>query len=79
MVKAWYDPSPTYVIDGHFQDELRTCLKIHPSCSMNADIVVLTFIIVEKKRREKAGEEMNVTTRQDDGDQEEPGFDSGTI
>ncbi|KAI0040277.1 hypothetical protein FA95DRAFT_1599491 [Auriscalpium vulgare] len=75
--KAVYKPCPALVTDGFFKNELKTCLKIHPSCTMDIEIVVLTFIIVEKKRRDKLGKEANLHTVHG-GDPVESGMDGGT-
>lgn len=44
----------TTVAEGVFAGEKRQVLQIQP-CSLDIDLVVLTFIIMETKRREKDG------------------------
>lgn len=41
--------------EGLYAGERKTRLRIQPTCSIDLDLVVLTFIIAEKKRRDAAG------------------------
>lgn len=45
--------TPELVKDGYFKGEQQWVLKIKPGCDLDADMVVLTFVILEKRRREK--------------------------
>ncbi|KAI0259921.1 hypothetical protein BC834DRAFT_589847 [Gloeopeniophorella convolvens] len=60
-VKALYEPNPSHVAKGAFEGQFKTCLRIHPSCMLDLDILVLTFIIMEKKRRDSLGDQVNVS------------------
>ncbi|KAF9484918.1 hypothetical protein BDN70DRAFT_824728 [Pholiota conissans] len=42
------------VTDGVFAGETKQVLRIHP-CSIDIDLIMLTFVIMENKRREKYG------------------------
>jgi hypothetical protein len=59
-VKAIYEHSPSHVAKGVFKGQYKTCLRIHPSCALDPDILVLTFIVMEKKRRDGLGDQVNV-------------------
>ncbi|KAA1477102.1 hypothetical protein DENSPDRAFT_570481 [Dentipellis sp. KUC8613] len=77
-VMAYYDPAPSYVAEGMFEDMLKTCLRIHPDCTMDIDIIVLTFLIMEKKRRDKLRDQVNVGTAHDE-DPGEAGMEVGDL
>jgi hypothetical protein len=59
-VKAVYAHSPSHVAGGVFKGQFKTCLRIHPSCTLDPDILVLTFVVMEKKRRDSLGDQVNV-------------------
>jgi hypothetical protein len=61
-VKAVYALSPSHVTEGVFKGQFKTCLRIHPSCTLDPDILVLTFVVMEKKRRDNLGDQVNVAT-----------------
>jgi hypothetical protein len=42
--------------EGLYAGERKSRLRIQPGCSLDVELVVLSFLIMEKKRREKAGE-----------------------
>ncbi|EKM55947.1 uncharacterized protein PHACADRAFT_256916 [Phanerochaete carnosa HHB-10118-sp] len=41
------------VKEGYFKGERQWVLKIRPGCDLDIDIIVLTFVILEKRRRDK--------------------------
>ena len=64
-VKAIYEHSPSHVVKGVFKGQFKTCLRIHPSCTLDTDILVLTFIVMEKKRRDGLGDQVNVGAKEE--------------
>ncbi|KAI0320304.1 hypothetical protein OF83DRAFT_1053322 [Amylostereum chailletii] len=75
-VKALYNPFPEFVPAGLFKGRALTSLTIHPTCTLNMDIVVLTLIIVEKKRRDILCDP-TATAPEHDEDPVEAGVESG--
>lgn len=45
--------APELVKDGYFKGERQWTLKVRPGCDLDIDIIVLTFVVLEKRRREK--------------------------
>ena len=52
------------VHEGHFRGEEKWGLHIRPT-TLNVDLIVLTFVILEKRRRDKARKEMQNNSRAD--------------
>ncbi|KAH9999068.1 hypothetical protein BJV77DRAFT_940348 [Russula vinacea] len=77
-VKAIYEHSPSHVARGVFKGQFKTCLRIHPSCTLDTDILVLTFIIMEKKRWDSLGDQVNVATDKEDSVVEASGMEGGS-
>lgn len=53
---GYYTCAPTDA--GLFAGERKARIRIQPGCAVDYDLVVLTFIIMETKRRERLGEAM---------------------
>lgn len=51
--------------EGLFAGEWKSVLRVNP-CSVDIDLIVLTFIIIEKKRRERDGDPIHVTPHDED-------------
>ncbi|KAI0059051.1 TonB box-containing protein [Artomyces pyxidatus] len=62
-VTASYRPELYYVHEGVFRGQRKASLLIDPLCAIDFDIIVLTFVIMEKKRRDKLHHE---NTRKED-------------
>ncbi|KAH0584416.1 hypothetical protein H2248_009958 [Termitomyces sp. 'cryptogamus'] len=52
-------------IEGFFAGEKKTFLRIQP-CSLDLDLLVLSFAVMEKKRRERAGDLAGLVPHEDD-------------
>ncbi|KAG6918024.1 hypothetical protein DXG01_016876 [Tephrocybe rancida] len=52
-------------LEGSFAGEKKTFLRIQP-CSLDLDLLVLSFTIMEKKRRERAGDLPSLVPHEDD-------------
>ncbi|KAH9967986.1 hypothetical protein BC827DRAFT_1263740 [Russula dissimulans] len=77
-VKAIYEHSPSHVARGIFKGQFKTCLRIHPSCTLDPDILVLTFVVMEKKRRDSLGDQVNVAADKEESVAEASGLESGS-
>lgn len=77
-VKAIYEHNPSHVANGVFKDQFKTCLRIHPSCTLNLDILVLTFVVMEKKRRDNLGDQVNVAAAEEENLAEASGMEGGS-
>ncbi|KAF8655847.1 hypothetical protein AX16_002931 [Volvariella volvacea WC 439] len=66
----------TYVVisEGLFAGERKTVLRILPNCSLDLDLLVLTFVLMEKKRRDGLGDQ----TKQGPHDEEVQGDGGGS-
>lgn len=51
--------------EGLFQGERKYRLRIQP-CSLDIDLVVLSWIIMEKKRRDREGDGLGLTAHDED-------------
>ena len=51
--------------EGLFAGEWKSVLQLNP-CSVDIDLIVLTFIIIEKKRRERDGDPIHLTPHDED-------------
>ena len=51
--------------EGLFAGEWKSVLQLNP-CSVDIDLIVLTFIIIEKKRRERDGDPVHLTPHDED-------------
>ena len=51
-VKAVYNPFCQVVPGGPYEGTAATTLVVHSTCRLKLDIVVLTFVIAEKMRRD---------------------------
>ncbi|KAI9511339.1 hypothetical protein F5148DRAFT_358206 [Russula earlei] len=80
-VKAIYEHCPSHVAKGVFKGQFKTCLRIHPSCTLDPDILVLTFVVMEKKRRDSLGDQVNVAAAKEESVVEASGMegDSGLM
>jgi len=76
-VKAIYEHNPSHVANGVFKGQFKTCLRIHPSCTLNLDILVLTFVVMEKKRRDSLGDQVNVAAAEEETLAEASGMEGG--
>ena len=76
-VKAIYEHNPSHVSRGIFKGQFKTCLRIHPSCTLDPDILVLTFIVMEKKRRDGLGDQVNVATAKEENVAEASAMEGG--
>jgi hypothetical protein len=76
-VKAIYEHSPSHVARGVFKGQFKTCLRIHPSCKLDTDILVLTFLVMEKKRRDGLGDQVNVATDKEESVAEASAMEGG--
>ena len=76
-VKAIYEHSPSHVSRGVFKGQFKTCLRIHPSCTLDTDILILTFVVMEKKRRDSLGDQVNVATDKEESLAEASGMEGG--
>jgi hypothetical protein len=65
-VKAIYEHNPSHVARGIFKGQFKTYLRIHPSCTLDPDILILTFIVMEKKRRDGLGDHVNVAAAKEE-------------
>jgi hypothetical protein len=65
--------------EGLFAGERKSCLRVQP-CSLDMDLVVLSFMIMEKKRRDHAGDGTRLTAHDEDpqGDGGGSGAEGGT-
>jgi hypothetical protein len=77
-VMAIYEHSPSHVARGVFKGQFKTCLRIHPSCTLDTDILVLTFVVMEKKRRDSLGDQVNVATDKEESLAEASGMEGGS-
>lgn len=66
----------TTVAEGVFAGDKRQVLRIQP-CSIDIDLIVLTFIIMETKRREKDGYADKYDATRDEEPQGDCGVDIG--
>lgn len=66
--------------EGLFSGEWKSVLRLNP-CSVDLDLIVLTFIIIEKKRRERDGEPTYLAHHDEDplGEGGGSGGESGVI
>ncbi|OCH85228.1 hypothetical protein OBBRIDRAFT_785157 [Obba rivulosa] len=64
------------VTDGFFRGERKWLLSIEPG-TLNVDIIILTFIIVEKRRRDRVTDYMAITREDDEDPDEGPGAEFG--
>ncbi|KAI0253819.1 hypothetical protein BJV78DRAFT_132291 [Lactifluus subvellereus] len=78
-VKAVYEDSPSHVAKGVFKGQFKSCLRIHPSCTLDLDILVLTFIVMEKKRRDNLGDQVNVAAAEEESIPEASGMEGGGL
>ncbi|KAI0279856.1 hypothetical protein BGY98DRAFT_1095922 [Russula aff. rugulosa BPL654] len=76
-VKAIYEHRPSHVATGVFKGQFKTCLRIHPSCKLDTDILVLTFVVMEKKRRDSLGDQVNVATDKEESLAEASAMEGG--
>lgn len=76
-VKAIYEHSPSHVARGTFKGQFKTCLRIHPSCKLDTDILVMTFVIMEKKRRDSLGDQVNVAADKEESVAEASAMEGG--
>jgi len=51
--------------EGLFAGEWKSVLQLNP-CSVDIDLIVLTFLIIEKKRRERDGDPIHLTPHDED-------------
>lgn len=49
-----------------FDGERKSCLRVQPNCSIDVDLVVMSFMIFEKKRRERLDEGAMLGLHDDD-------------
>lgn len=66
----------TTVAEGVFAGDKRQVLRIQP-CSIDIDLIVLTFIIMETKRREQDGYADKYDATRDEEPQGDCGVDIG--
>ena len=78
-VKAIYEHNPSHVSNGVFKGQFKTCLRIHPSCTLDLDILVLTFVVMEKKRRDNLGDQVNVAAAEEENLAEASGMEGGSM
>lgn len=78
-VKAIYEHNPSHVANGVFKGQFKTCLRIHPSCTLDLDILVLTFFVMEKKRRDSLGDQVNVAGAEEENLAEASGMEWGSL
>lgn len=78
-VKAVYADSPSHVAKGVFKGQFKSCLRIHPSCMLDLDILVLTFIVMEKKRRDNLGDQVNIAAAEEESIPEASGMEGGGL
>ena len=65
------------VAEGFFKAETKWCLQIQPT-TLDIDLVVVTFLIMEKRRRDRvAAEGMNAAGHPADDDVVEGGCEGG--
>lgn len=62
--------------EGLFAGEKKTSLRIQP-CSVDIDLIVLSFVIMEQKRRDKAGDFTGQTLHDEDPQGDGAGCDVG--
>ncbi|KAF9466257.1 TonB box-containing protein [Collybia nuda] len=58
--------SHVLVEEGLFAGEKRTVLRVQPLCTIDIDLVVLSFVIMEKKRRDRDGDGSKLTPHDED-------------
>lgn len=51
--------------EGLFAGERKSALRIQP-CSLDIDLIVLSFVVMEKKRRERTGDGMEALPHDED-------------
>lgn len=52
-------------VEGSFAGEKKTFLRIQP-CSLDLDLLILSFAVMEKKRRERLGDLAGLVPHEDD-------------
>jgi hypothetical protein len=53
------------IAEGIFAGERKSCLRIQP-CSVDLDLIVLSCLIMEKKRRDHAGDGTRLAAHDED-------------
>lgn len=58
----------TYALseEGLFAGEKKTVLRIQPLCTVDIDLVVISFVIMEKNRRDRDGDGSKLTPHDED-------------
>lgn len=67
----------TSTSEGLYAGERKSRLRIQPSCTLDFDLVVITFVIMEKKRRDHAGDGTTLAAHDEDP-QGDGGGDGGS-